>query len=241
MRTTCYWDETSGQTNRFLLKVACVLLMQLGCQMQAKLSRLQGRCLSAYSGATVRCGKTRERLLSNGQTVGKYRELVRTSGGLRLRSHGLSRPTSTHALKSRPRGHWQLAAWQPGSSVPGARYWRERGCALGCFGRCEPLGKGPPGCHWVVPVVGGARSAHDERLVTRFPPVVWPFHPSIFDRSAEQSLRPAATGSDQHRPCPFRRPFGRHLPAHLLIYSSEWHDGLWRALAWSSAATRRAC
>ena len=68
-----------------------------------------------------------------------------------------------------------------------------RGCALGCFGPCEPLGKVPPTFYWALPVVGGARSAHDERLVTRFPRAVWPFHPSIFDA-------PPRSHFDQQRP-----------------------------------------
>lgn len=93
-------------------------------------------------------------------------------------------------------------------------------------------GEGPIDARLALPVVGGARSAHDERLVTRFPPAVWPFHPSIFDA-------PPSSHCDQQRPA-LALPllvrlwcaFGRHLPAHLLIHLSEWHDGLARALAW---------
>lgn len=124
---------------------------------------------------------------------------------MRLRFQPLSRPTSRNILKSKSRGYGRAHCYQKAwAASTESAVLESRGCALGCFGRCEPLGKAPSTLDWPQPVVGGARSAHDERLVTRFPPVVWPFNPSIFDAPPTGSFRPAATGAG---PAPFGAPW----------------------------------
>jgi hypothetical protein len=81
--------------------------------------------------------------------------------------------------------------------MPGRVHYYMPACpGSAVLGTSGERGSGPPRRrHWILHVVGGARSAHDERLVARFPPVVWPFHPSIYNRSAEQSLRLAVLGA----------------------------------------------
>lgn len=111
----------------------------------------------------------------------------------RLRSKPLSRPTSRHVLKSKSRRYGRAHCCQKqGQHVPGGRYWRQRLCVR-LLWAMRTSGEGPIDSPLALPVVGGARSAHDERLVTRFPPAVWPFHPSIFDA-------PPSSHCDQQRP-----------------------------------------
>lgn len=137
---------------------------------------------------------------------------------LRLRSQPLSRPTSRQVLESRSRGHGRARCCQKhGQRVPGGRYWGERLCVR-LLWAMRTSGEGPIDSPLALPAVGGARSAHDEHLVTRFPPAVWPLDPSIFDAAPSSHCdqqRPALALPHSARPGPSSACASAHSPVGM--------------------------